>query len=254
MGCSYRIWGTGPLHGWVMSVILGLAKYLWDARPSPSWPNLPTGTRGATFHSAKTHWGRTLRPESSFSHSSFILFSVHKRWAPPEADRMWIEWEQGKGRSTTVPPAFFFPQGIQLGDEQVQTQTSGLAFRDAWGCFEGGWLTLLPQGPGQSHPSWAYSPPRPALPSASMAKVPNSSNLAIRPAPSFSIVTVTPHFPFSWPREQTQVYNLGRPIYGHRGFQTEAVRYHLSKSPSRFRILLKLPSFLQQAFLISSCV
>lgn len=64
MGCSYRIWGTGPLHGWVMSVILGLAKYLWDARPSPSWPNLPTGIRGATFHSAKTHWGRKLQPES----------------------------------------------------------------------------------------------------------------------------------------------------------------------------------------------
>lgn len=124
-------------------------------------------------------------------------------------------------------------------------------FRNIYSSFGERQSTLLPQGPGWSYTSWTRLAPRLSLPCASIANIPTSSNLAIRPASSFPTETVTYHHPCSWPREQTQTKE-DQCLWIQR-MSPKAGRFHLPKLSIVLQNSAEIP-FLLPKSLISSCV
>lgn len=165
-------------------------------------------TEETVAHSPTICWGVKVQPKSRIPHSSCILFSIHKRWGSSRIRQNRCECgcsgsREGEGLCYSTNCLFFPLQGPAR--EWAYTNSN------QWPGILGIYVAILEEDDplpclrDQASPTLlGLLVPPPAFLSASMANVPTSSSLSLRPASSFPTRTVTYHHPFSWPRDQTQ--------------------------------------------------
>lgn len=213
-------------------------------------------TEETVAHSPTICWGVKVQPKSRIPHSSCILFSIHKRWGSSRIRQNRCECgcsgsREGEGLCYSTNCLFFPLQGPAR--EWAYTNSN------QWPGILGIYVAILEEDDplpclrDQASPTLlGLASSSPCLPFCLYGQCPH----LFQPFPQTSLLLPHKncHIPPPIQLAKRANSNLGRPVYGHRGFHLEAGRYHLSKPQSPFRIQLKSHSILQESPLISSHV